>query len=211
MVLFAVQRRWRGKGRVSYRSWALTQIAFGRNVNTAGHFFFSNRLIIKERVVRRFINQYGYIIVGVAVVVAIISIVYSMRGRTGPAAPTQAYYVDEETGAESVGDINGIPPLMGANGKPTLCKALKYTCDGGKTRTTYLLIKYPPQVQQEIASLNKDDPVQDLKRSKLIEEGYWVRKPEKGSQWYPAMSPQGQELTAVPLCPDGKPSQMVMP
>jgi hypothetical protein len=86
-----------------------------------------------------------------------------------------------------------------------------YTCDGGKTKTTYLLIKYPPQVQEQINSLNKDNPNEDLRRSQLIAEGYWVRGPAKNSQWVPVASPQGQALTAIPPCPNGKAGEIAVP
>jgi len=160
--------------------------------------------------VRKFINQYGYIIAIVAVVIALIAIWFGLGSGRVAMVPTQAFYVDELSGDESLGDINGVPPLTGKTGKPTLCKAMKYTCDGGKTKTTYMLIKFPPHVQQEINSLSKDDPVQDMKRAKLLED-YWVRGPAKDSQWVPVKSPKGQELTAVPACPDGKPGQIVYP
>ena len=160
---------------------------------------------------RKFINQYGYIIAIAAVVIAVIVIIYSMSGGAAQQIPTQAFYMDEETGEESLGDINGIPPLMGKSGKPTLVKVLKYTCDGGKTKTPYLLIKFPPQVQQEINSLNAEDPVQDMRRAKLMSEAYWVRSPAAGSQWYPAQHPKGVEIAVVPNCPDGKPGVMAFP
>jgi hypothetical protein len=160
---------------------------------------------------RKFINQYGYIIAIAAVVISLIVIIFSMRGGSAPQVPTQAFYMDEETGEESLGDINGIPPLMGKNGKATLVKVLKYSCDGGKTKTPYLLIKYPPQVQQKLNSLSADDPVQDIERAKLMDDGYWVRSPASGSQWFPAQHPKGAELAVVPNCPDGKPGQIVFP
>jgi hypothetical protein len=100
---------------------------------------------------------------------------------------------------------------MGRNGKPTLCKALKYTCDAGATKRIYLLIKYPPEVQAEISALPKNDAVSDLRRSELMLNRYLVRSPVQGSPWYPAKSQQGMELESVPSCPDGTPGQVVYP
>src|SRR4051812_265814 len=96
---------------------------------------------------------------GLAIVVALLVLAglsYWFRSGRPPAPLSQgnkAFFVDEESGDESVGDINAIPPLAGKSGKLTVVRVVKYTCDGGKTKKALFYAKYPEEVQAELNSL----------------------------------------------------------
>jgi hypothetical protein len=161
---------------------------------------------------REVINKFGpYIAIG-AIVVAGIVAWFSMKSKTegGAVSRNLAFYVDEETGEESVQAADAIPPLIGKSGKPTVVKAMKYTCDGGKTNKTYALMRYSPDVQERLKNLSASDPVQDAERAKLL-GAYFVRSPEPNSRWVPAQSTEGLRIGSIPMCPNGKPGEMAFP
>jgi len=157
---------------------------------------------------RQFINKYGAVIVTVIVVLAGLS--YWLFGTTSrnPAGNTgMAFFVDEETGDESIHPIGDLPPLPGKSGKPTVVRAMKYSCDGGKNSKTRYLVKFTPEAQSRLKTMAQDD----VNRPDVMARGEMVRSPEKGSSWYPATSTEGAQLRTLPDCPSGQTMVLVTP
>jgi len=108
-----------------------------------------------------------------------------------------AYYIDEETGEESIQPMDAVPPLLNKNGKPTLVRVVKFTCDNNKTVTTAYYEKYTDRAKQEIEQKGPSAQEANLR-------GLLVRAPEKGSPWVPQLSPQGNEITQRAHCDNPK-------
>src|SRR5277367_7123428 len=75
-----------------------------------------------------FLSKYGVYVAAVALVfVGVIYYLSINRRPVARAAPKNAFFVDEETGAESVRPVSDVPPLPGASGKETLVGEYKYS------------------------------------------------------------------------------------
>jgi hypothetical protein len=148
---------------------------------------------------REWLNQRGLYVVAAAALLAIIC--YFVFNRQKPAAAdvnqVKAFYIDEDTGAESVLPITSVPPLLGATGKPTLVQAFKYSCDGGKTTKVAYLMKYTDAGKQYLESKKKNQPFAFLGANTL------VRSPDPGSPWVPQNSKEGAQVIVV-NCPTGQ-------
>jgi len=159
---------------------------------------------------RRVINKYGAWIIVTVVVVALLLTWHSLRGTKPPGGQVGAgllYYVDEETGQESVGKSDAIPPLVGKNGSATVVQAFKFDFGDGTGAKTAFLFKYSPAAQAQLASLSPEDP----HRKEVQQAGGMVRLPEKGSQWVPESSPEGRQITDVHAGAKGAAPQAVLP
>jgi hypothetical protein len=162
---------------------------------------------------REFINKYGAATVGVLFVLVIVAFWFrSCRKEAFNQNPRMAFYIDEETGEESVAPINQHPPLMGKAGKPTVVLAVKCTLDG-KTLQTLYLVKYSEQALQAIKTLpprEPNDPTLDP-RGVILERGKLVRRPAQGSPWVPALSPEGAQIRELPKTASGEVASPVTP
>jgi hypothetical protein len=153
---------------------------------------------------REFINKHGKIIAGVGIGLAIL-LGFVLTRRSGPnprANPSYGFFIDEETGDESVHLLaTVVPPLQGKNGKPTVVRVVKFTCDAGKTVQVGYYMKYPPDVHAALTGMAEDD----ARRADLLEMGQIVRPPQSGSQWIRSQSEAGQKLMQSMVCPSGEP------
>jgi hypothetical protein len=159
---------------------------------------------------RRVINQYGVWIVVAAVVIASLLTWRALRRPVTPGGQVGVgllYYVDEETGDESVGKSDAIPPLAGKNGNPTVVQEFKFDFGDGAGAKTAFLFKYSPAAQAQLASLSPEDS----QYHQVQHAGGMVRLPEKGSPWVPESSPEGQRITDVHPAANGKVPQAVLP
>jgi hypothetical protein len=121
-------------------------------------------------------------------------------------APSRfAYYVDEETGAETLEPARAVPPLPGASGKPTKVRVGYFSSDGGKTRVAGYYEKYTPQAKTALETMT---PEEANRHWEMIDVGRLVRNPAPGSAWVWFHSEEGKRLQA-PVGPD--PSQPLMP
>jgi hypothetical protein len=158
--------------------------------------------------VRELINKYGaYIAIGVIVVALVVAWFF-----TGTSAPptgdlSQGFFIDEETGEESVHPITAIPPLMGKSGKPTVVRAYKFSCEGGKNPQTIYLQKYIPEAQERLKNMSPDD----LDRDRVMSRGELVRLPGKDKPWVRGTSTEAIPIRTLPDCPGGKAIVMVSP
>ena len=153
---------------------------------------------------RDLINRFKIPVLVVAGLVVIGAVVVLLRGRSSTPTPyeTKAYFIDEETGAESVRPMTDIPPLIGAGGKPTVMLARKFSCDQGKTSKVGFLVKYTPEAK---AALDAMYASKDQKPAEInIGLHTLVRSPEAGSQWFFLNSDGGSKVTAGMSCPNGQ-------
>ena len=161
---------------------------------------------------REFINKYGYILAPIVVVLGII-VYFILRHTPSPGARAgnarYAFFIDEETGAESVLIQPQIPPLMGKSGRPTVARAVKFSCDGGRTAQVLYLFKYTDAAQAELKSLPDNDTAADFRRADLEAHGTLIRAPAAGP-WVPGDSQEAETLT-TPVCPEGKSALIVYP
>jgi hypothetical protein len=158
--------------------------------------------------VRELLNKYGKIIVPSVLVLAVV--LYLAIGRKAKPVTgntSLAFFVDEETGVESSRPVTELPPLVGSSGKPTVVRAIKYSCDGGKTVTTAYWSKYTEAAQAALKSL----PEEDEKRSMIGNQGELVRSPQKGSQWVHINSAEGRKISEIPTCPSGEAPIFISP
>jgi len=140
-----------------------------------------------------FLSKYGVYVAAMAIVLA--GVIYYLSANRGPgigAAPRSAFFVDEETAAESVRPISDVPPLPGASGKDTLVGEYKYSVDGGKTAKVGYYYKYMPDMKKKMeATPAGQAPAFDPAQGEL------VRSPERGSRWVRFDSDEGQALVGV--------------
>ena len=150
---------------------------------------------------RNFIDKLGIPIVIILLLIGgVLFWIYSKRPARPESNFNKAFFVDEETGVESVNSIDAIPPLPGQGGKPTVVRALKFSCEGGKNPRTLYYLKYTPEAQAELQSLPPDSPL----RSDVITSGELIRSPAADSEWVPATSSQADALRIFPDCPGGQ-------
>jgi len=141
---------------------------------------------------RELINKYAYVIIGVAIVGAMVLAVTrgcSNKPPTEVVKYMKAFYMDEETGEESVHSAAELPPLLGKSGKPTLVKAYKFTAGDGKDVIVYLE-KYSDQAIEELKSSETDD----MRKADLTMSGLLIRLPGEGNKWLAKNSPLGQKI-----------------
>ncbi|MCL2641840.1 MAG: hypothetical protein FWD53_13400 [Phycisphaerales bacterium] len=155
---------------------------------------------------REFIGKFAYPIIGAAIVLAVLLLVFRGRGSSVPVAKgLQAFYVDDETNEEVVLPANQMPPLTGKDGRPTLVLAHKFT-NGGTTIITAYLEKYSDQALEDLQSMAADDP----RKPELMDSGRLIRLPGPGQKWVPINSREGQKILNTPIPGDG-PLQPVLP
>jgi hypothetical protein len=143
---------------------------------------------------RQHIAKYGLpIVIGLLLLVVLI-VYFSMWGGTVRGQP-MAFYVDEESGVESVQPASKFPPLI--VGGRALVRVVKFSCDGGKTVQVGYYERYTDEAKR---LLEEDDP----NAPEISMRGLLVRSPEKGSRWVPQLSDLGKEITARARCDDPK-------
>ena len=93
--------------------------------------------------------------IGIAAVLLIAAggIFYYFGGHRGYHAINSSYFVDEETGEESVHPLTDIPPLIGKSGKSTLVREVKYSLDGGKTVKVAYYLKFNDATKKKLEDL----------------------------------------------------------
>lgn len=118
-----------------------------------------------------------------------------------PPVPTKMYYIDEETGEESLQPMDAIPPLLNKNGKPMLVRAIYMRCSvcGGEKKLMFLE-KFTPEGKIAMEKLRADSKATDQDYLAVRMRGYLVKSPEKGSRWVLAESEPGWKITEF-KCP----------
>jgi hypothetical protein len=160
---------------------------------------------------REFFNRYGVAVVVVVLLIA--GAVYWFYGRGAPeaeASGVKAFYIDEETGEESVRPVTDVPPLAGKGGKDTVVVAAKYSCDGGKTSQVGYLMKYTPEGKaalEEVYKAGKDESSININMMQQV----LVRLPGKDGQWVFKQSDMGMRITDAGECPPGQRKTAVTP
>ncbi len=156
---------------------------------------------IKQVFTREFINKHGKWVAGGLLVLALLLALLLTRSslRNVRENPSYGFYVDEETGVETVHPATEVPPLDGKAGRPTVVRAFKFTCDNGQTVTVGYYMKYPVAVRDQIKNLD----VLDQKRIDLLDVAEFVRLPQANSPWVKAQSDAGQKIKLGPPCSTG--------
>jgi hypothetical protein len=162
--------------------------------------------------VRNLLNKYGYIIAGAIVLIALLLFWFNSRRPTVSTGnfkgnPSLAFYIDEETGIESVHPADEIPPLPGKNGKDTVVQEAKFIGPAEKIPKTYYLLKYSDEARSQAQTLPKDD----LTRMNLLYEGQLIRAPESGSPWLSIHDPEAEKIVNAPQSGPGAPRRPVFP
>jgi hypothetical protein len=155
---------------------------------------------------RRFIARFGYYILA-AIGLIVLLVVSLFWFQENPHIQPNAFYVDEETSEELVRPVTEIPPLIGKSGKPTLVRATKISCDGGKTSRIAFLESFTPEAQAQLKTL----PPESTQRIDVIRRGAIIRLPEPGSPWVLDSSSEGQRIRENVSCPSGATPTLVLP
>jgi len=156
---------------------------------------------------RTSLNRHPVITGIVAGIVILAAVLYYYRadlfrpGRIVKQSP-HAYYIDEQTGEETVEPATAVPPLPNAEGKPTRVRAYFFSADGGKTRVAGYYEKYSAQAKTAIETLPPDQLDQQWQ---MIDLGHLVRRPAAGSPWVWVQSEEGQRIRASPSPDPSKP------
>ncbi|MCL2639372.1 MAG: hypothetical protein FWD53_00855 [Phycisphaerales bacterium] len=136
---------------------------------------------------RELIGKYGYYIVGIVFVLAVILAVIQSRNKELPktAQTVKVFYVDEETGEEDAFPLSELPPLAGKSGNLTMVRAYKFSTDGGASSFIVYLEKYSDVALEELKTT--DD---ELRKSELLSNGLMIRLPGEGKKWIRKNSPE---------------------
>ncbi|MCL2639956.1 MAG: hypothetical protein FWD53_03835 [Phycisphaerales bacterium] len=159
---------------------------------------------------RSFINKFG---VPLAVVLIVFALIFAIVSRPKPAEqfgdPTFAWYVDEDTGEESIRPIaENIPPLTGSGGKDTVVQVYKCKAENEKEPITYYWVKYSDAAKKQAAA----SPDQDYALIEdILSHGKFIRSPEPGSKWFSARDPRAEGLLSIPEHSTGFPRRQAFP
>ncbi|MCL2645396.1 MAG: hypothetical protein FWD61_00150 [Phycisphaerales bacterium] len=159
-----------------------------------------------------FLNKYGiYLVVVLFALVALVIWINAKRASSGTGRSNMGFFIDEETGEESVRSLSELPPLMGKSGRPTVVRAMKYgfadNSDKRSDERTVYLTKFTPEVQEALKTLPENDP----KRPELFFSGQLVRSPQPDSKWILLNNPASQAITVLPNPPAGKRIVLISP
>ena len=147
----------------------------------------------------------GKLWVAVAILIAAAAIIIYFNRGHGRSSIASYYFIDEETGEESVRPVSDIPPLPGKSGKPTVVREYKYSLDGGSTVKVGYYLKFDDGAKKKL-----EDLVAQGKNPNEIDttSGQLVRSPDPGSKWVSIGSGEGQTITHLDI-PQGKQDQFM--
>jgi len=161
---------------------------------------------------KKIIEKFGiHIIVGVFVLALIVTV---LNLRSTPIVrwdgdPSLAWFIDEETGEESIRSADEIPPLTGASGQPTVVRVIKFIADNETTPIAGYFVKYSDAVRKRAAALpaNVDESI----RLDTLFTGQFIRSPAAGSPWVPITDAQAAQIMSVPEKSPGHPRMQAFP
>jgi hypothetical protein len=139
---------------------------------------------------REFLNKNGK---WVAIVVLVLAgAIFFFTNRGSAKKPASGFFIDEDTGVESVRPVTDVPPLIGAKGNPSVVKVYKYRVEGKPEVKVGYYIKFTPEMKAKMEDMQAHpDQITELDPS----SGMLVRKPDAGpSGWVAAKSSQGQKI-----------------
>lgn len=116
-----------------------------------------------------------------------------------------AYFIDTADGSLTIRPRSDIPPLVGKTGKLTVVLGVFYSCGSCKDKRLAYLLKYTKAEQERLQRLQRRSPGDRTTQIAAIQafEGMLVRRPANGSRWFPASSPTGTQIMALPDCASG--------
>jgi hypothetical protein len=120
---------------------------------------------------------------------------------------TTTFFIDEETGEESIRSVHDVAPLLGKSGKPTIVQVFKFTCDGGKTVKTAYYSKFTDGMKSQLEAVYQANKTPDFDTT----QGMLIRSPEKGSTWVHWGTPEASKVLSALSCPDGGDIETVFP
>lgn len=133
-----------------------------------------------------------------AVVVAVLPLALAVYVATARHAPPEAppwpmaYYIDEETGEVSTRPASDVPPLPGKSGRPTIVRAIYLTASTVDQKFLAYYEKYTDAAKARQSQAGTTDgkiSVVPFDRNVFL-----IRRPEAGSPWVNAGSPEGMKL-----------------
>ncbi|HEY8665465.1 MAG TPA: hypothetical protein VIL86_02310 [Tepidisphaeraceae bacterium] len=150
------------------------------------------------------------------IIIALIFIIWSVKGPSVPNAPTKAYYTIDDGASYFADDIQKIAPFDHDGKQAVRCYVWK--CKGGKPFISHLE-KYTDEAKKQIEEAMKQMPQGPNGKSPagpmpmmMIEStmtGKLVKKPGKG-EWLNQVAPEAQEVTKL-QCPDGGSMETIEP
>jgi hypothetical protein len=164
--------------------------------------------------IREFMNKNPMIATvgaGVVVLVGIVAIVMQMIPRGAPtgAAPTGAYYTDDDGKTFFTDDASNIPPYD-HGGKQAVSAFVFKDVNGGDPFVLYMM-EYSPNLKAKLESLMSSggqSAVNDYFENNNP-AGVWVKKPGD-EKWLTNGSKAGLDAVKPPKGSDGKPMQVIM-
>jgi hypothetical protein len=120
---------------------------------------------------------------------------------------TTTFFIDEETGDESIRSTHDVPPLLGKSNQPTVVQVFKFTCDGGKTVKTAYYSKYTDGMKRQLEAVYQANKTPDFDTT----QGMLIRSPGKGSPWVHWGTPEATKVLNALSCPEGGDIETVFP
>jgi len=161
---------------------------------------------------KKIIEKFGVHIIGGVFVLALIVAVVNLRSSAierWVGDPSQAWFIDEETGEESVRSADEIPPLVGASGLPTVVQVVKFIADNESEPVTGYFVKYSEPVRRRADALPAN--VDESRRLEVLFPGQFIRSPAAGSQWVPITDAQAATIMSIPEKSPGHPRMQTFP
>lgn len=163
---------------------------------------------------RNFSENHKFAAIAVGAVPLVLACVLVISHYTSPPEPDwpKAYFIDEETGDVSVRLADEFPPLPGADGKPTVVRAIYVTFSTPENKALAYLEKYTDQAKAQLQKDKGENKGIALAQPQLL-SGLLVRRPDKGSPWLVAGSADAGKLMdeVFKPGPSGAPPRMCPP
>ena len=136
---------------------------------------------------------------------------YSSERTSGPVPERKFYYIDEATGAESVHYGTEVPPLLNADGNPTIVRVMYYSGDGGATKCVGYYEKFDEDGKNAYLAYLKNPHGGNAEQlERCMQNGRYLRAAAKDSPWVKADSPEANGIMNS-IRTNGGPFSMVLP
>ena len=132
-------------------------------------------------------------IAAVPLVLAGVLLAYSRMDPPAPPWPL-ADFVDEETGSLSQQRADQLPPLVGESGRLTVVRAMYLTASTPEQKFIGYYQKLTPETINTLNASRSTKTGLINSDVEVVRAGTLVRRPEAGSPWVLATSPEGARL-----------------
>jgi len=143
---------------------------------------------------RTFAERHKYLAIAGAVFPFVLAVFVAVAYYGSPAPPSwpMAYYQDEETGEVTIRPANEIPPLLGRSGRPTVVRVVYLTASTVDKKFVGYFEKFTDEARARQTPTAAGNGAISLVPFTMA--GILIRRPEAGSPWVGADSPEGLKM-----------------